>query len=301
VSGTVRLTVPAGWTVTPATQPFSLEDTGDETALTFTLRTPATIAPGTFEIAAQAEVGGTVYTQDVQPIAYPHIQTHRLYAKAAATVQAFDVSVADVRVGYVMGSGDQVPDALRRLGVSVDLISDELLATGDLSQFDTIMVGVRASEGREAFVANHGRLLEYVRAGGTLVVQYQQGDYAQRGLPPFPGEIGTRVTDETAAIKVLQPAHLRFTFPNRITDADFNGWIQERHLYAFSKFGPPAQSLLDASDPGEAPNQGGELIAEIGKGRYVYSAYSWFRQLPAGVPGAYRLVANLISLPKAPR
>jgi hypothetical protein len=206
-----------------------------------------------------------------------------------------------VRVGYVMGSGDQVPDALRRLGVAVDLISDEGLATGDLSQFDTIMVGIRASEGREAFVANNGRLLQYVERGGTLIVQYEQGDYAQRGLAPFPGDIGPRVTDERAAVTILQPSHPRFTFPNRITDADFRDWVQERNLYAFGKFDAKYLPLLQASDPGEPPNQGGELYAELGKGRFVYSAYSWFRQLPAGVPGAYRLVANLISLSKAPR
>ena len=127
-----------------------------------------------------------------------------------------------------------------------------------------------------------------------------RGDYAQRGLAPYPGTIGARVTDETAAVRVLRPDHPRFRFPNAIAPADFDGWVQARHLYAFSSFDPRYVPLLEARDPREAVNNGGELYAEVGKGRYVYTAYAWFRQLPAGVPGAYRLFANLLSLAKAP-
>ena len=207
-----------------------------------------------------------------------------------------------MKVGYVMGSGDVVPDALRRMGVDVALIDSEMLSSGDLSVFDTIVIGVRASEARPEFVATNGRLLDYVRAGGTMIVQYQQTDYAARNLAPFPVEAAgnSRVTVESAPIRILEPEHPLFTFPNRISDADFDNWVQERNLYAFTGFASQFTPLLETADPGEPPQLGSELYAEYGEGRFVYTAYSWFRQLPAGVPGAYRLFANLISLSHAP-
>lgn len=295
-TGTVSLTPPAGWRVTPAEQSFSLAGRGQATSASFVVQPPQAVTPGSFEMTAQARVGDRVYTDDVQTIAYPHIQTHRLYRKASARVQAFDHSAAPVRVGYVMGSGDQVPDAIRRMGLEVELLDAEALSAGDLSRFDTIVVGVRASEARLDFVANHERLLDYVRNGGTLIVQYQQGDYAERGLAPFPGAIGPRVTEEDAAVTILQPGHPAMTTPNRITAEDFEGWVQERNLYSFGTFDSRYQALLESHDSGEPPNQGGLLYAPLGKGRYVYASYAFFRQLPAGVPGAYRLFANLLSL-----
>jgi hypothetical protein len=248
-------------------------------------------------------VGATVYTRDVQEVAYPHIQTHRIYTDATTTAQVIDVKVAPVKVGYIMGTGDQVPDALRRLGVDVTMIDDETLSTGDLSRFDTIVVGVRASEGRPAFVANNARLRQYMEAGGTLIVQYQQGDYAQRQLAPYPitAPTNSRVTEELAPVRILAPLHPLFTFPNRIGNADFDNWVQERNLYAFTTWDMRYTPLLESQDRGEMPQRGAALVADVGKGRYVYTAYSWFRQLPAGVPGAYRQFANLISLAKAPR
>jgi hypothetical protein len=245
-------------------------------------------------------VGGTSYTTDLQEIAYPHIQTHRVYRPAVVTAQVLDLKVAPITVGYVMGSGDQVPDMIRRMGVAVTLVDDEMLATGDLSRFDTIVVGVRASEARPAFVANNGRLLQYAERGGTLIVQYQQGDYIQRNLAPFPAQMASRVTDETAPVRILAPQHPVFTFPNAIGEKDFAGWVQERNLYAFTTFDKQYVPLLETVDPGEPPQQGGEVYARVGQGHFVYTAYAWFRQLPAGVPGAYRQFANLISLSKAP-
>jgi len=208
-----------------------------------------------------------------------------------------------------MGTGDQVPDALARLGVDVTMLDEDTIARGDLSRFDTIVVGIRASEARPDFVAEHARLMQYVERGGTLIVQYQQTDYIARNLPPYPAvasgtanfRFNSRVVDETAPVTILAPAHGLFTFPNRITAADFNGWVQERNLYAFPQLDPRYVPLLETVDPGEAPQRGGEVYAEVGKGRYVYTAFSWFRQLPAGVPGAYRQFANLVSLSRAPR
>ncbi len=300
VTGTVKLTLPGGWTATPASAPLALQEKGDSTAITFTVTAPAKAPAGSLTIGAEAVVGAQAYAQSVQTIEYPHIQSHRIYTPSVATAQVFDLKVAPVKVGYLMGSGDQVPEALARMGVTVTMITDEMLSTGDLSVFDTIVVGVRASEGRDAFVANTGRLMQYLRNGGTLVVQYQQGDYTQRKLAPYPATTNTRVTDETAPVTILQPQHPLFTFPNRITDADFNGWVQERNLYSFTSFDPRYTPLLESHDPGEPENAGGELIAEVGKGRFIYTSYAWFRQLRAGVPGAYRMFANLISLPKAP-
>jgi hypothetical protein len=201
-----------------------------------------------------------------------------------------------------MGSGDEVPDALRRLGVDVTLIDKEMLTTGDLSRFDTIVVGVRASEARPDFAANQARLRAYMERGGTMIVQYQQTDYVERNLPPFPVKSpgNSRVTDETATVHILLPAHPVFTFPNRITPSDFDGWVQERNLYSFGTFDERYKPLLESADPGEPAQLGGEVIADVGKGKYVYTSYAWFRQLRAGVPGAYRQFANLISLPKAP-
>ena len=303
VSGTVRLRIPDGWSVFPQEAPFTLKGANEQTSAAFTLTAPANRRAGRFDIDAEARVGGTTFSRDVQAISYPHIQTHRLYWPAHARAQVVDVKVATVKVGYVMGGGDEVPDAIRRMGVAVTMLDADMLATGDLSQFDTIVIGIRASETRPDFVANNGRLLQYVERGGTLVVQYQQGEYVERNMAPYAvSQKGNpRVTDETAPVRILAPGHPVFTFPNRITADDFNGWVQERNLYAFADFDRRYTPLLETADPGEPAQQGGELYAEIGKGRYVYTAYSWFRQLPAGIPGAYRQFANLISLSKAPR
>jgi LmbE family N-acetylglucosaminyl deacetylase len=300
IRGVLRLRLPQGWTAEPAEAPLALAQ-GENGAGSFVVRAPARRAAGTVDIIAEAVVDGVAYTRDLQTIAYPHIQTHRLYSPAAVKVQVFDLKVAAVKVGYIMGSGDQVPDALRRLGLDVTLVDPEMLSSGDLSRFDTIVVGVRASEARPDFVANAGRLRDYMERGGTLIVQYQQTDYVTRGLPPFPVKVegNPRVTDETAAVKILVPRHPVFTFPNTITEADFQGWVQERNLYSFGTFDGKYTALLEAADPGEAPQRGGEVYADVGKGRYVYTSYAWFRQLPAGVPGAYRMFANLVSLSKA--
>ena len=300
VTGTLRLRLPAGWTSTPADAPITLKP-GEQTSAPFVVRAPAGRRPGSLSITAEANIAGTTYTQGVQVIAYPHIQTHRVYSPATATAQVIDLKVAKVKVGYVMGTGDDVPDAIRRMGVEVTMLAPDTLATGDLSVFDTIVIGIRASQARPDFVANHGRLLQYVDRGGTLVVQYQQNDYIAKKLLPFPAEMASRVTDENAPVEILQPTHPVFTFPNTITAADFSGWVQDRNLYAFTKFDPKYIPLLATADRGEAPQTGGQVVAEIGKGRFVYTSYAWFRQLPAGVPGAYRQFANLVSLSKAPR
>jgi len=207
-----------------------------------------------------------------------------------------DVAVAPITLAYIMGTGDEVPEGLRRLGVAVTLLAPTEVASGDLSRFDTIMVGVRASEVRPDLVANMVRLLDYVRAGGTLIVQEQHEVYTRKQLAPFPAEIGSRVTDEDAPVTILDPSHPVFTTPNRITADDFAGWRQERNANGFTTWDARYTPLLESHDPWDTPQKGGLVYARLGKGQFVYSAYSWFRQLPEGVPGAYRLVANLVSL-----
>ncbi|MCS6875206.1 MAG: PIG-L family deacetylase [Pyrinomonadaceae bacterium] len=277
---------------------------------TFSLNIPLPEEKGDYRISAEVETGGKLFNETLIEVSYPHIQTHRYYKKAESVIKVFDLKIEQVKVGYIMGSGDEVPEAIRRMGLDVELLSEEDLALGDLSRFDVIAVGIRASQTRSDFVKNHNRLIEYVKNGGVLIVQYQQQDYVRQGLPPFPAKMDVivrgnqrlsnlRVTDENAPVKILVPEHPIFNFPNKITDEDWQGWVQERNLYCFTEFDSRYTPLLESHDEGEPPNYGGMLYAEIGKGKYIYTAYSWFRQLPAGVVGAYRIFANMLSLPKA--
>lgn len=301
MTGTLSLQLPAGWSAEPASAPYALKAKGERTALIFDLVVPTQALVGDYPVKALAtSADGRKFDQSERTIAYPHIQTHRLYSTAQTNVEILDLRVAPVRVGYIMGSGDDVPEAIKQMGLSVTMLDENELSAGELSRFDVIVVGVRASEVRPDLVSNNERLLDYVRGGGTLIVQYQQYDYVSRQLAPFPAEMASRVTDETAAVTILQPAHPIFNFPNKITAADWNNWVQERSLYNFTTFDAAYQPLLESHDPGEGPQKGGELYAQIGRGHYIYTSYAWFRQLPAGVPGAYRLFANLLSLAKAP-
>jgi hypothetical protein len=200
-------------------------------------------------------------------------------------------------IGYVQGAGDLIPDALRQLDCEVTLLSSEDLRASDLSRFDAIVTGVRAYLVRSDLRANRHRLLEYVRNGGTLVVQYntRQNDDPFE-LAPYPFQVGReRVSVEDAPVRVLQPDHPLLRAPNKITAADFDGWVQERGLYFASSWDKRFEAPLASADPGEKPHAGGLLYARVGKGVYIFTAFSWFRQLPAGVPGAYRIFANLLS------
>ncbi len=303
ISGTAQLSLPPGWQLEPSFADFAMAPAPASASLAFTVRPPEDVEAGRYRLLSSAIVAGTRFDQTVREIAYPHIRTHRTYRIATTEIQIVDVVVADVQVGYIMGSGDTVPAALRRMGVNVSLLSDADLTSGDLSQFDTLIIGIRASQTREAFVANNARLLAFVEQGGTLIVQYQQPDFASKGLAPYPVSMdgNVRVVDETAAITVLAPDHPVFNFPNRIGVQDFDGWVQERNNYNFTDFDRENFTpLTEAHDEGEPASDGAMLHTRIGNGHYVYTSYSWFRQLPNGVPGAYRIFANLLSLPAAP-
>jgi hypothetical protein len=183
----------------------------------------------------------------------------------------------------------------------VSLLSAEDMSSADLGRYDTIVVGVRAYEFRPDLVVNQPRLMDYVRDGGTLIVQYQTLASEGIAFTPYPAKLSrARVVDETAPVTVLEPGHALFRWPNLITEQDFGGWVQERGLYFLEHWDEQFTPLLASHDPGEAPQRGGMVLATYGKGTYVYTGYAWFRQLPAGVPGAFRLFANLLSLPRAP-
>jgi hypothetical protein len=300
VAGTVRLFVPAGWKATPAEAPFRVEGKDQRTDVRFQVTIPGGTRAGAHALSARATVAGKTFEKGVRVLAYPHIQTHRILEPAAATVRVVPLRVAPVRVGYVMGSGDRVADAIARLGLSVTRLDEDALFSGDLSRFDVIVAGILAAKVRPDFVSSHGRLLDWVRRGGTLVVQYQRPEYAEKGLPPYPARINERVTDEQAPMTLLVPRDPLFHFPNRIGPADFEGWVQERSLYNLNPADDHWVPLLEAHDEGDPPQKGLLVQARVGRGLYVYAAVAFFRQLPAGVPGAYRLFANLLSRPKAP-
>ncbi len=304
-SGTVRLSAPQGWTITPAEQPFTLTQTAEERTLQFEVKPPASAS--TVQLSAKAIVDGQEISTGVQQIRYAHIPPVTLYPQARATVVRTDVQILSRRIGYVMGAGDLIPDALRQMGCEVTLLSSDDLARADLSQFDAIVAGVRAYNTRPDLRASYARLMEYVSNGGTFVVQYntsERGPFAQetgalRRIGPYPVGIGNdRVTVEESPVEFLKANHPLLTKPNKIASADFEGWIQERGLYFASEWDPKYETVISTHDPGEKPLAGGMLYTRYGKGAYVFTAYSWFRELPAGVPGAWRIFANLVSAGK---
>jgi LmbE family N-acetylglucosaminyl deacetylase len=299
--GVARLEVPAGWPAVPE-QRFVLEGQDARRGLAFEVRAPAGLRPGRYEVRAVAVAGGRRYDRGVTVIDYPHIRPVAVSSTAVIRVEAASIGLPVVRrVGYVRGASDAVPEALEAVGLPVTVLSGPDLGRSDLSSFDVIVVGSRAYETDTALIANHARLLDYVRGGGRLVVQYQQYQFVQGGFAPLALEIGRphdRVTDETSPVRALEPAHALFNSPNVITGDDWRGWVQERGLYFARRWDPAFRPLLEMGDPGERLH-GGLLVARLGRGLYVYTGISFFRQIPAGVPGAYRLFMNLLNLTPA--
>jgi hypothetical protein len=250
-------------------------------------------------LSAAAEYDGRSYNEGVQTIGRPDIGYFYYYRPARQVISAVDVNtVSSLRVGYIMGAGDDVPAVLQQIGIPVTLLTPGQIAHGDLSHFDTIIVGIRAYDVRGDIREQNSRLLEYVHNGGTLLVQYNQGtrEFNAGHYTPYPVTASTdRVTEEDAPINILQPQSSIFTFPNQITAKDFQGWVQERGLYFMKEWDQHFVPLTASSDQKEKPLQGGLLMAKYGKGTYIYTGYAFFRQLPAGVPGAIRLFVNLLS------
>jgi len=293
----VRLAIPSGWTVDPASRILKFTRQGERATAQFMVTAPATA--GEFRVQAIAKTGNQEFKTGYTTIAYPHIETRYIYSAAESRAEVFDVKMRVTSVGYVEGAGDLIPEALEQLGASVTKLSAQDLATGDLSRFPAIVLGVRAYGVRDDLVSYNKRILDYVSNGGTLIVQYNRnGETGRNQFGPYPFTINDngRVTKEEAAVKVLNPALPAFNVPNKISAGDFDGWVQERGNYFLSAWDPKYTPILESADPNEQPQQGGMVMAKFGKGTYIYTGYGFFRQLPAGVPGAYRLFANLVSI-----
>ena len=298
--GELRLDVPAGWSVSPGSQPVSLANKGQETFYTFSLTPPAGQSQG--RITPQLTLTGDdkVYDRRLVIIDHPHIPTQTAALPGDAAVARVELRTAGRTVGYLPGAGDAIPEALTSIGLDVSAINDVEASIGDLSKYDAIVVGVRAYNTLDRMSIYQPRLLEYVKQGGTLIIQYNTDrglKIDERELGPYSLELSRdRVTVEDAPVAILAPDHPALNYPNKITAADFEGWVQERGLYFPDKWAPEYTALLGSHDPGEESHDGGLLVADYGDGHFVYTGYSFFRELPAGVPGAYRLFANLIAL-----
>jgi LmbE family N-acetylglucosaminyl deacetylase len=301
MAGTLRLQVPAGWSAEPASVPVRFGRPGEVREVRFAVTAPAGAAVGDHPVSAIYEAEGEGrFARGAQLIDYPHVRARPLYHAARSIVRALDVRVPQgLRVAYIEGAGEEGPGFLANLGITPTLLDADDLAEGDLGRFDVIVAGSRVYEVRQDAMAHNQRLLDYVSRGGTLIVQYNKYEIVEGGFTPYPITMHRphgRVTDENAPIRILDPAHPVFTAPNRITDADWQGWVQERGLYFAETWDDAYTPLLETGDPGEPPLRGGLLIAKRGQGTYVYTGIAFFRQFPEGVPGAYRLFANLLAL-----
>jgi LmbE family N-acetylglucosaminyl deacetylase len=293
--GALRLDVPAGWKAEPRSLPFRLAAIDDQQELLFDVTPPAGEASG--ELRAVATVGGRDIDAGMAAISYAHIPRQTVFPPSDVKLVRSDIRVTARRIGYIMGAGDEVPDALRQLGLDVAMLDADDLRKGDLSKFDAIVAGVRAYNVRADLRAYQSRLLEYVNNGGTYVVQNVRENVPDIGPYPFTLSTGNsaRVTVEEAPVAFTHPDSPLLQKPNKIEPRDFDGWVQERGTYFLTQWDPRYETVLSTADPGEKPLEGGEIWTRYGKGVYIYTAYVWFRELPAGVPGAYRLFANLLS------
>jgi len=297
--GDLRLELPAGWTAEPPATHFKLAQ-GETRSFNFAVH-PASPGKQTYTLKAVAASGNFEYSSGYTTAEYPGLRPDNLYTPATYALTGADVKVAPgLRVGYVMGTGDEVPTALAELGIAPHLLSADDLLTGDLGQYDTIMIGIRAYSDRPELTTAKVRLLQFVHDGGTVVVEYQGPEY-DRNQGPYPYTLGAspeRVVDEKDPVVLLDANDALFTFPNHITSADFDNWVEERGHSFMQSWGPEYKALTETHDPGEDPQRGGLLRAHYGKGAYLYVAYALYRQTPEGVPGAFRLLANIVSAGK---
>jgi len=297
--GTVALRLPAGWTSSPDRAPFAFSRAGERATFAFAVTAPSLDARQ-YPIDAVAEFDGREYTEGYDAIEHRDLETRYLYHAARTSVRGVDVAIApNLKVGYVMGIGDEVPAGIAQLGAAVTLLGEADLARGDLRQYDAIVTGTRAYAVRADLKTYNRRLLDYVKDGGNLVVLYNTQELVPNEFAPYPGALTARaeeVSEEDSPVAILAPSHRAFNVPNRITLKDFDGWIEQRGSKFWSEWDAAYTPMIETHDVGQAPQGGGWLTAEYGKGHYTYCAYAFHRQLPFGVPGAYRLLANLLSL-----
>jgi len=304
IKGSVDLGLPEGWRSEPAQAEFGLGLKSAETSILFKVYPPAGASEGRFSPKVSLD-NGQVYSRSLVTIAYDHIPTQTVLQEASSRIVKLDLEKRGDRIGYIMGAGDAIPQSLEQIGYQVDLLSDADMDPSNLKKYDAVIVGVRAYNTNLRLRFHQDKLMSYVEQGGTMIVQYN----TSRGLKvpseeigPYPFKLSRdRVAAEKAEVRILKPNHSVLNFPNQITNKDFEDWVQERGLYFPNEWDPAYTAILSSNDPGEDPKNGGLLVANYGKGHYIYTGYSWFRELPAGVPGAFRIFANLISIGKSPR
>jgi LmbE family N-acetylglucosaminyl deacetylase len=298
VKGELKLAAPQGWEVSPASIPVDLKAANAEMVATFSLKPPSENGEGT--LRAIVSIDGRDYSLERVRISYPHIGVQTLMPPAQAKLVRVDIRKRGEHIGYIPGAGDDVPESLRQIGYSVKMLSEPEITAKNLAQFSAVVLGIRAYNTQDRISNWLPELFAYVREGGVAVAQYNTtADLKTNQFGPYPLEISRdRVTDENAQVRVLAPNNPLMNTPNKITPKDFDGWVQERGLYFPNKWDPAWTPILSCNDPKEKPLDGGLLVAKSGKGFFVYTSYAWFRQLPAGVPGAYRLFANMLSVKK---
>jgi hypothetical protein len=297
-AGTLQLEAPTGWKIAPAKQSFHLAAAGDHARFKFTVTAPPQSI--TAKIIASAEIGGRRYRNQRAEINYPHIPLQLLQPPASLKAVSLELAIRGHTVGYLPGAGDSVADSLKQMGYTVTTLTDADLTPERLHGLDAVVIGVRAFNVRHDLATNLPGLFAYVEAGGTVVAQYNRPENSRTlKLAPYDLRLSQeRVTDENATVTFLAPDHPVLNTPNKITSADFAGWVQERGIYFPNQWDEHFTPILACGDPGETPLKGGLLVAPYGKGHFVYTGLVFFRELPAGVPGAYRLFANLVSLGK---
>ena len=298
VKGTLSLLLPSGWKAEPASVPYSLPQKGERRTYRFQVSAPGKASE--VELQAVATYQGTSYSRGIEFINYKHIPTQLILPPATVKLVKMDLALGGKKIGYLMGAGDEVPESLRQVGYQVDILLPDQLEESRLRKYDAVVLGIRAFNTIEALKFRKKALEKYARNGGVVIIQYNTSfGLVDEAIAPFPIQLSRdRVTVEEAPVSILQPAHTAFNKPNKITAKDFEGWVQERGLYFANEWSEEWIPLLASKDPGDEPLTGGLLLAPVGEGYYVYTGYSWFRQLPAGVPGAYRLFANLLGLGK---
>jgi LmbE family N-acetylglucosaminyl deacetylase len=303
-SGQLAVRMPAGWTSEPASHAFSFARAGERASYKFSIA-PGALGAEIYKVEAVASAAGKEYREGYELIDQRDLELRYLYRASTADVRGVDVAtVPGLKVGYVMGIGDQVPLGLQQLGAQVTLLGERELATADLSAYDTIVTGTRAYAVREDLKTYNQRLLDYVKNGGNMVVLYNTQELVPARFAPFPGELprsAEEVSEEDSPVEILSPGHQAFTWPNRITLADFEGWVEQRGSKFFITWDAAYTPMIATYDKGQPPQRGGWLSAKYGKGTWTYFAYALHRQLPYSVPGAYRITANLLALGKSPR
>jgi LmbE family N-acetylglucosaminyl deacetylase len=306
VSASASVTVPAGWSVSPTAAPVKFERAEDQATVSFTVAPPAGAHAGEYAVDGRVSAEGnpnTTSNTGYEVVEYPHIHRRHVIEPAHTRVKVIDVSIAPgLRVGYVMGVGDEMPAAIQQLGADVHFIDAAELASGNLARYNVIVTGVRAYERRPDLRANNNRLLSYVRNGGVVLVNYNKQEFNQAQYGPYPVKVGQdRITDENAPVDVLIPNHPVFNVPNRIGPDAWAGWVQERGTYFLAERDPRYVDLIRSTDPfplNAGPKTGALVEARYGTGRWIYLGLGLWRQLPAGAEGAYKLMANLLSLGK---